>query len=315
MFIKDFIAKVVFRYNKFTVIPTIALSRILKGYTINLPISVTIETSSVCNLRCPLCPVHSLERKRKFIDPKMFTKIVLLTHRYVYEYVISMWGEPLIDKDFFCYLDVIKDFKRRVMFSTNLQYDKHVLEKLLAYEPYISEIVTSVDGYDKDSYSVYRRGGDFERLKENLSFLSKTKLNNRIIIQFLIGKHNMNHIEKMKGLVKNMGYKRIRMPNIDINFSKDSLNEKNEIFGRYQKPDTAVCHFPYMGVYFDCDGNQIVCCSDPRSTLKISHIDDIKSFKQMWNGKIIREYRLLLSTNKNAKEICNFCAGNNLLHR
>ena len=73
--------------------------------------STTIELTSFCNLSCPLCPVargaRTVERERKQITREDFEKIVRLAGKISRAFVLSMWGEPLLHKNFDSLLDIV----------------------------------------------------------------------------------------------------------------------------------------------------------------------------------------------------------------
>lgn len=122
--------------------------------------SVMIELTAICNLSCKLCPVakdnYTLKRDVKFIKKEDAFKIIKITRPICRTYNIGMWGEPMLDKNVFEYLDLLKD--KTVYMSTNLNYSKELAETLSNYQNL--NVVASIDGWDEKSYQeIYRVGG------------------------------------------------------------------------------------------------------------------------------------------------------------
>lgn len=117
--------------------------------------STTIELTSFCNLSCPLCPVakdaNTLKRERQLMSRDDLRRIVDLTRDHTRGYVLSMWGEPLLHKDFFELLEIVRGPARPIWLSTNLNYSAKLAERL-AEVPEL-KIICSIDGWDRESYA------------------------------------------------------------------------------------------------------------------------------------------------------------------
>jgi len=66
-----------------------------------LPVRLWLETTSVCNLRCVMCPNKDLnERREGFMDFPLFRKIIDEARRFVFDVNLIHRGEGLLHPEF-----------------------------------------------------------------------------------------------------------------------------------------------------------------------------------------------------------------------
>lgn len=262
--------------------------------------SVTIELTSFCNLSCPLCPVakdnNTLERERQTMSREDLERIVELTRDHARAYVLSMWGEPLLHKDFFDLLAIVRNVGKPIWISTNLNYAGRLAERM-AELPEL-KVICSLDGWDPQSYAAYRVGGRFERVRENLSILAKGRC--EVYAQFLLNDANRSHQHDMVAFCAEFAIpaSRIMFPEMQQNFR----NENNA-------PVDGTCHQPYMGAYFNSDGHLLPCCVNVKNDLRLPHISSFHSADELRNGRDIVAMRRQLAVDKNHYPSCQSCAG------
>jgi MoaA/NifB/PqqE/SkfB family radical SAM enzyme len=257
---------------------------------------VTIESTSVCNLACPLCPTGTgtLKRENKFIDIDQARKIIDMTEAYAKGYVISVFGEPTFHPRF----SEILEMTRRLptWLSTNLCYDEASIDELVRWDHL--HVICSVDTLNGEEYPEYRVHGDYEKVLSNLKRLAKGKCN--VYPQFLVAPDDYEE-EKYRDFAEEYG----------IPFENMVIKTKLEEFrlDLTDKPVPGICHFLYTGVYFNCDGYLVPCCNNVRKDLHIGHIDTFVSLEEMLNGMRTRKVRQQLAEDKNVFPSCGRCRG------
>ena len=159
-------------------------------------------------------------------------------------------------------------------------------------------MICSLDGYDEESYKVYRVGGDFELVKRNLKILSEGVCN--VLPQFLINPDNKAHIDKMRKFVAEMNIpeNNIHLKTMNMNF----LNKQTEVI-------PGVCHSMHQGLYFNVDGIVQPCCVNIGRDLRLLHISNFKSTEGLLNHPKIVEVRQNLAKDKNQYASCTACEG------
>ena len=116
----------------------------------SLPFKLKIECSSLCNLKCTMCPLSvGLKRKQGHLTFKNF--------KYIFDQVnppylnLTGIGEPFLNPDLFKIIKYAKERNTMVKLDTNATLlNKENSGKILGTG--IDIISTSMDGVDKKSY-------------------------------------------------------------------------------------------------------------------------------------------------------------------
>lgn len=263
---------------------------------------VTIELTSVCNLACPLCPTGTgiLSREHKFIPLPMLERIVELTSPFAEGFVLNMFGEPTLHPDFAEAMRMT--CHRPAWLSTNLNHGEERARELARWDHL--RVVCSVDTVKPEEYSVYRIGGDWDRMVRNLDILAKGRC--RVHPQFLV---EPGHVDEAPYVAFAEAH---GIPAEDV-IIKVKLDEFS--LAPTDKPRPGVCHSGYTEVYFDCDGYLLPCCAHVREDLHIMHVDDIKGPEDIFRGARARSIRKALGRDKNQFVSCGRCEGLNYWHK
>src|SRR3989344_8024168 len=139
-----------------------------------VPINLIIETSSLCNAACLMCPYRSLKRARKIMDRPTWEKIIdrLKKERLLINKVFfSGMGEPLIDPDLIERIRQVKDLGYYVKLYTNASWLKpEVSQKLIDLK--VNEINISFNGTNKREYESIMKL-DYDTTLRNIESLLK----------------------------------------------------------------------------------------------------------------------------------------------
>ncbi len=116
-------------------------------YSSLYPISVGFETTAVCNLRCPKCPVGQelvVDPKFSFMDIHLFRRLIDEIKDHVYSVSLSGYGEPLINPRLFEYVEYAKQKGLMVSFFSNgVALNDSLIANILKYN--IDSIAFSID--------------------------------------------------------------------------------------------------------------------------------------------------------------------------
>jgi len=173
-----------------------------------------LEASSNCQLKCPSCPTAAGVVQRSlgggFLSFDNFKKIVD-ENPSLFHIELSNWGEIFLNPQIIQILEY--GFRRGVILTAsngaNLNTVKEeVLEALPKYR--FGHITCSIDGASQATYSIYRRGGNFDRVIENIQKINeyKRKYNTRLPFlkwQFVVFGHNEHEIEQARELAHSLG--------------------------------------------------------------------------------------------------------------
>jgi MoaA/NifB/PqqE/SkfB family radical SAM enzyme len=173
--------------------------------------AVTFETVGGCNLQCPGCELGSgmLKRPSGFMDIEHFFLCLNKLPSTVFHINLHFQGEPLLHPKIAEFIRLARQRKFFVTLSTNGQLLQESTSKELVRAG-LSHIIISLDGYDQESYSKYRKGGHFDKVLTNIRNLSRLKkLTSKkfpvIEVQTVIFKSNENKLSFIKKLAFQTG--------------------------------------------------------------------------------------------------------------
>ena len=163
-------------YNIILIDSSFFISYLLKkSIHIGMPVSVSVEPTTSCNLHCPECP----SGKRIFTRPTgsltvdLFLTIINDIKRSIVYLTLYFQGEPYLNHYFFTFIKEARQRNVYVATSTNGHFlDKEIAKKTI--ESGLNRIIISVDGAYQESYEMYRKGGNLEKVKEGIKNLVET---------------------------------------------------------------------------------------------------------------------------------------------
>jgi len=191
-----------------------------------LPYVLKIESTNVCNQRCPFC----LDRDRDSIDAdgRGFGRMHLECFKRIIDIMapttlrLNMYGsgEPVLYPDVYDFIRYAADRNIGVVISANLSVFKaENAEKLV--KSGLEHLIVSCHGASPETYDKYNVGGDFHKTQENLRAIcdAKKRLGSRLPFvdwQFLRFSHNQHEIPKAREMAKDIGVNAIRFINPNI---------------------------------------------------------------------------------------------------
>jgi wyosine [tRNA(Phe)-imidazoG37] synthetase (radical SAM superfamily) len=163
-----------------------------------------------CNLRCISCRNSNvLLPEKEQTENRALMESVKKALPAITTLGISAKGEPFaspVIRDFLFTFDSATHPNLKLSILTNGQlHTPECWEKMQKAHPAISSVRISIDAATKETYEKIRLGGSFEKLMENLDYLSKLRALNAIgelTINFVV---NADNFTEMKDFVK-MGF-------------------------------------------------------------------------------------------------------------
>ena len=309
----------------------INLSKQLKLTSVfGFPITLMVEPTNICNLKCPLCPTGAglIKRAKGFMKFNDFKKIINEMSNYVIHLRMWNWGEPLLNKDIFDMISYAKKKKIFVNLSTNSNFlTKEMANKLI--NSGLDELIISLDGASEETYNQYRKNGNFKEIINSIQFLvqEKKRLNKRypyIKLQFIIMKHNEHEINKIKFLAKKIGVDELVFKTVGIMdyFSNEDIKKylpQNKKYSRYKIQKEGVeskvkvknwCDFIWEEIVINWDGSVVPCCFDMNNLFVFGNAFK-NPIKEIWNNQKYTNFRKKISNHKKNIPLCKNCPGTN----
>ena len=177
------------------------------------PRRIRLEASSICQLRCPCCSNTTKAIQpvvgSGFLKPSDFQKLVD-SSPWISEIELTNYGEMFLNPDL---LEIIKyAYRRNVILradnGANLNHVKEeVFEGLVKYR--FRSITCSLDGASNETYRIYRVGGNFETVIENIKKINHFKKKYRskyplLTWQFVVFGHNEHEIPIARKMARDL---------------------------------------------------------------------------------------------------------------
>lgn len=289
-----------------------------------VPMTISIEPTTACNLRCPECPsgLRSFSRETGNLKEDFFRKTIGDMHRELIYLIFYFQGEPYINPKF---LEMVKYASGKGIYtitSTNGHFlDDDNARKTI--ESGLSRMIISVDGTTQEVYENYRKGGDLNTVLQGARNIVKWKkhLNSRtphLIFQFLVVKPNEHQIPEIFKLAQEIGIDEVKLKTAQIydykygheliptlsTYSRYILNSD----GTYRLKNRLLnhCWKLWHACVITWDGMIVPCCFDKDA---LHNLGDLKnnSFRAIWQGKDYYNFRTSLLQGRNNIEICTNC--------
>ncbi|MCL5958655.1 MAG: radical SAM protein, partial [Chloroflexi bacterium] len=179
------------------------------------PYVLRVEPTNVCNFQCPGCETGRGDNpipkgQMKF---ETFAQVIDRTAKHVVFARLDGLGEPLVNRDIFKMIAYAHKKGVGTAISSNLQLlDRQGAEEIV--ESGLDYLIVSMDGVTQETYEVYRKGGDLDRLLANFKAIKDAKEEARsklpfVEIQFIVFKHNRHEIPKVQEMASHLGVDRL----------------------------------------------------------------------------------------------------------
>ena len=291
-----------------------------------LPVSISFEPTTSCNLRCPECPsgLRAFTRPTGMLEKDFFSQTIDEIHKDLLYLIFYFQGEPYLNTSF---LDMVKYASDKGIYtatSTNAHYlNDEAARKTV--ESGLDRLIISIDGTTQETYKQYRVGGNLEKVIEGAKNIVKWKkeLNSKtpfVFFQFLVVKHNEHQIEEIQQLAKEIGVDEVRFKSAQV---YDYENDPNQLiptidkFSRYKKNKEGIytpknklanrCWKLWHANVITWDGLVVPCCFDKDAMHQLGNLKN-QSFKTVWNNDNYKQFRAELMMGRKNIDICSNCS-------
>ena len=297
------------------------------GKTIHwgMPISISFEPTTHCNLRCPECPsgLREFTRPTGSLNPSLFQKSIDSIHKKLSYLTFYFQGEPYLNPSF---LDMVKYASAKGIYTAT-STNAHYLNKTNAkrtIESGLDRLIISIDGTTQETYQEYRKGGELKKViegtKEIIKWKKELKSNTpHIIFQYLVVKPNEHQLEDVKKLGKELGVDNVKFKTAQIyNYKEGSeLIPSIEKYSRYFKNGDEKYHIKnelsnhcwklWHSSVITWDGTMIPCCFDKDAKYQMGSLKNL-TMKKIWNGEKYKKFRSAVLHSRKSIDMCTNCS-------
>lgn len=289
-----------------------------------MPLAISFEPTTSCNLRCPECPsgLRAFTRPTGMLDPDFFKKIIDDVHRDLFYLIFYFQGEPYLHPSF---LDLVKYATSKKIYtatSTNAHYLNDVNAKKTV-ESGLDRLIISIDGTTQEIYEQYRVGGNLQKVIEGTRNIVKWKKELKsstphVIFQFLVVRPNEHQIEDVRQLALDSGVDEVAFKTAQVyDFENgNDLIPVNQKYSRYSQQENGKweiknnllnhCWKLWHSCVVTWDGRIVPCCFDKDAEYQMGNLNQ-KSFRSIWRSEGYEQFRASVLRSRNEIEMCKNC--------
>ena len=289
-----------------------------------LPMTVSMEPTTACNLRCPECPsgLRAFTRPTGNLREDFFSKTMDELHAHLLYLIFYFQGEPYINPKF---LDMVSHAHRRGIYtitSTNGHFlnDENARKTI---ESGLDRLIISVDGTTQETYESYRKEGKLESVLQGARNVVKWKKQLKsttphLIFQFLVVRPNEHQIPDIYRLAAEIGIDEVKLKTAQVyDYQQgNDLIPTLDKYSRYraQADGTFVtknellnhCWKLWHACVITWDGLVVPCCFDKDALHRLGDLKKM-SFRQLWRGEAYHNFRQQLLRGRDQIDICKNC--------
>ncbi|HZH95530.1 MAG TPA: radical SAM/SPASM domain-containing protein [Flavisolibacter sp.] len=291
-----------------------------------MPISISFEPTTSCNLRCPECPsgLRAFSRPTGMLRKDFFTETIDQISKDLTYLIFYFQGEPFLNPDFLSMVQYAGSKKLYTATSTNAHYLKDDIAKRTV-ESGLDRLIISLDGTTQETYQQYRVGGNLAKVLEGAANVVKWKkeLGSKtpfIVFQFLVVRHNEHQIEDVKALAKQIGVDDVWLKTAQV---YDYENDPNKLiptdkkYSRYKKNaegrmtfkgnNANHCWRLWHDPVITWNGAVVPCCFDKDAQHQLGNLKE-QSFKELWKAGTYNSFRNKVLQSRSNIDICANCS-------
>ncbi|MFH1150724.1 MAG: SPASM domain-containing protein [Actinomycetota bacterium] len=325
-------------YPRMTGIALSALSR--RASVLSRPLRAQIETTTLCNLRCRMCPLREMKRSRGSLASEDF--------RRAYDAIrpgflnLTGRGESLMNADIF---EMVSHGKERCSFvkfdSNGTLFTGRTIGRIV--DSGLDLVSVSLDSADPSVNEGIRVGCDHEAVVGGIGELVRARnaagSTMKIHIGTVLQEVNVAGFVELVELGARLGVDRINPVPVEVydlpgnrSFTPDGYRDElaRSVYRYLESRDRLrvqvdvkplltflrnppgiprrdrVCLVPWYSTYVSWEGNVFPCCYYYDGQVDLGNVFNTP-FSVIWNGPRYREFRTRLRRDRDTLPICRTC--------
>lgn len=312
-------------WNASLIVSSYIISRIFrKAIHWGSPISISIEPTTSCNLRCPECPsgLRSFTRPTGMLENDFFRHTIDQLSSSLTYLLFYFQGEPYLHPQFLELVEYASKKKIYTATSTNAHYlnDENARKTVASG---LDRLIISIDGTTQETYESYRIGGKLDKVLEGTKNVIKWKeklksATPHVIFQFLVVKPNQHQIAEVRALAKELGVDAVGLKTAQIyDYENGSeLMPTIDKYSRYREEESGSysiknkllnhCWKMWHSCVITWDGKVVPCCFDKDAHYQLGDLKEL-TFRDLWKSEPYQNFRKTLLKSRSEIEMCKNC--------
>jgi len=271
-----------------------------------LPVEYIVETTAKCNLYCPMCPREAFEQPKADMSDAVFERLVKESAETAEHMMLIGLGEPFLDPKIYDRIEFCHRHSVSTLLSTNgTLLDEKASARLL--DTPLEQLTFSFDGAKKESFEFYRKGANFEKVRNNFVRFARMKKERGARLQIVV---QMIRMEGNAGEVEEFVKFWSALPGVDqVRIKEDETNMLRPDAGHAAEDWRHPCHYLWRGpLYVKQNGDVYPCCQS--YFLEGGPIGNLEteSLEVIWNSEKMQRLRRLHATGRAGEiDMCARC--------
>ena len=294
-------------------------------YYKGLPISIAIEPTTSCNLRCPECPsgLRQFTRPTGMLEPSFFKQTIDSIYQELIYLTFYFQGEPYLNPHFLEMVQYASSKKIYTSTSTNAHYLTTELA-IKTVESKLDRLIISIDGTTQETYEQYRIGGSLQKVIEGTKNIVQAKKQLKsntphIVFQFLVVKPNEHQLTEIEKLAKELEVDEVLFKTAQVYDFENGhpLIPTNETYSRYKRQSDGTyrvknkllnqCWRMWSSCVITWDGLVVPCCFDKDAQHQLGDLKK-QSFHDLWISQKYQQFRKAILKSRQEIDICKNCS-------
>ena len=274
--------------------PDLLRARFRQLHVPSSPVTVGIELTNVCQLRCPHCDAQhpAIRGKAGYMSDETFARLLpQLRELRVRNLRLIGGGEPLLHPQFSAWVPQLRGLASLISITTNGQ--RLTPEITTAALETLDVIEVSVASDHAAGFVQSRTGGDFEELLANLVRLralrqrmrSRTSLHIRVMLR----PSELPSVDRLLAFWSRYG------DAVSTQRLQDYFSQDGDIFVRGETEPYPPCVLPFRALGVSWDGDVPLCrvsafqAGTPQG-VRVGNIHE-STLAEIWHSTLLRQYR------------------------
>lgn len=262
----------------------------------SLPPMLSIELTSLCNLKCLYCNTLMNLRKSGFMSPETFTCLLRNIKESEIKRLRIQGGESTLHPQFGRMARELAQNVKYLSITTNGQWIRESLPDDLLRAPF-DLIEVSLDAGGKETYESSRRNGSYDNLMNNLGRLRRLKQElgapSLIQIRLMLRPSQRDIAREETARLASLADTVMRQYIVKIK----GMDYSDDVFTPVHQATNTIprCAVPFKNLEVKWNGDVPLCGTAANQVaserLILGNINK-SSIASLWNGKIMKQYRL-----------------------
>ena len=290
-----------------------------------MPMAISIEPTTACNLGCPECPsgLKQFSRPTGNLRTEVNKQIIDELHKKLIYANYYFQGEPFINRSIYDQISYANSKGIYTSTSTNGHFlTEENCKKII--DSGLKRLIISIDGTTQDVYEQYRIDGELSKVIQGAKNMVAAKKSSNsifptVVFQFLVVAPNEHQIDEVQQLGDQIGVDEIAYKTAQVYDFKNGnpLIPQNEKYARYVRKSDGTyklknkmfnhCWRMWSSCVITWDAKIVPCCFDKDAKYTLGDLSKT-SFREIWKSTEYVNFRRKVNSDRQSIDICNNCS-------